>query len=104
MGGVLSQQKGVQGEPASPTHTHPLAQTVKPNFCQFIPEPLLEAPNSELRAYEEVVQSMLKESPTYTTQISKGNARTRVSKIKKVLFAWLILFQPELKQVEEVLT
>jgi len=36
-------------------------------------EPLLEAPNSELRALEEVVQSKSKESPLISIQISKGN-------------------------------
>ena len=91
-------QKGVKDELASPLPTHPLAQTHTQNFCPFILEPLPKAPNFEVRAYEEVVQSMFKEPPLYNTQISKGNARTRVSKIKRDLFAWLILFQPELKQ------
>ena len=95
---VASQPKGVKVELASPLPTHPLAQTLTQNFCPFILEPLPKAPNFELRAYEEVVQSMFKEPPLYNTQISKGNARTRVSKIKRDLFAWLILFQPELKQ------
>ena len=81
---------------------NPLAKTLTQNFCQFISEPLLKAPNSKLRAYEEVVQSTFKVSPLYNTQIGKGNARTRVFNIKRDLFAWLILFQPELKQVEEV--
>ena len=104
LGRVPSEPKGVRDEPASPLPTRPLAKTLTQNFCQFISEPLLKAPNSERRAYEEVVQSTFKESPLYNTQISKGNARTRVFNIKRDLFAWLILFQPELKQVEEVIT
>ena len=82
---------------------NPLAKTLTQNFCLFISEPLLKAPNSELRAYKEVVQSTIKESPLYNTQISEGNARTRVFNIKRDLFACLILFQPELKQEEEVI-
>ena len=100
---VASQPKGVKVELASPLPTHPLAQTLTQNFCPFILEPLPKAPNFEVRAYEEVVQSMFKEPPLYNTQISKGNARTRVSKIKRDLFAWLILFQPELKEEAEVI-
>ena len=82
----------------------PIIKTLKQNFCQFIPEPLLEAPHSQLRAYEEMVQSKSKESPAYNTQISKGNERTRVSKLKRDLFEWLILFQPTLKQEGKVIT
>ena len=51
-----------------------------------------------------MVQSTFEESPPCTNHTSKGNARTKVSKIKRDLFAWLILFQPELNQVEEVIT
>jgi len=40
----------------------------------------------------------------YTIQINKGNERTRVSKLKRDLFEWLILFQPKLKQEEKVIT
>ena len=92
------------GVPFNLSSTPPPPRTLKQNFCQFNLEPLLKAPNSELRAYEEVVRSKSKKSPTYTIQISKGNVRTSVSKIKRDLFAWLILFQPELKQEDKVIT
>ena len=100
---VLSQHKGVKDRPSNHSPTPPISQTLKQN-CQFIPEPLLEAPNSELRACEEVVQSWYKESPMYNTQISKGSERTRVSKFNRELCEWLILFLPKLKQGEEVIT
>ena len=64
---------------------------------------MLEAPNSELRAFEEVVQSKFEESPTYAIQTSKENKRKRVFKIERGLFAWLISFQPELNQEEEII-
>ena len=73
----------------------------KPTGCG---EPLLEAPNYELGAFEEVVQSKSKKSPTYTIQTSKGKDWKRVSKVKADPFTWLILFQPELNQEEEVIT
>jgi len=101
---VLSQQRGVKDGPSNHSPTPPISQTLKQTLCQSIPEPLREALNSELRAYEEVVRSKSKKSPTYTIQISKGNVRTSVSKIKRDLFAWLILFQPELKQEDKVIT
>jgi len=37
------------------------------------------------------------QTPTCLIQTSKGKGKQRVSKIKRDLFAWLILFQPELK-------
>ena len=104
LGRVLTRQKGVQGEPASPIHTRPLAQTLKPNLCQLIPERLLDSPNSELRAFEEVVQSKSEESPTNTFLISRGKENKRVSKFMRDLFSSLVLFQPKLKQEEEVTT
>ena len=91
-------------EPTNISPTPPISQTLKQNFCQFIPEPLLEAPNSELRACEEVVQSKFKESHTCNTQISKGKEKKTVSKFKGDLFDWKILFQPKLKQKEDVVT
>ena len=91
-------------EPLNLSPTPPITKTLKQNFCLSIPESLLEAPNSELRACEEVVQSWYKESPMYNTQISKGSERTRVSKFNRELCEWLILFQPKLKQGEEVIT
>jgi len=58
------------GEPPilSPTPSPP--QTLKHKFCQ---------------------------TPTCLIQTSKGKGKQRVSKLKRDLFAWLILFQPELK-------
>ena len=104
LGRVPSEPKGVRDEPASCLPTRPLAKTLTQNFCQFISEPLLKAPNSELRAYKEVVQSMFKASPTITPLINKGKENKRVSKLKRDLFSRQILFQPEMKQVEEVIT
>jgi len=82
-------------EPTNISPTPPISQTLKQTFCQSIPEPLLKAPNSELRACEEVVRSKSKESPMCNTQISKGKENKRVSKIRGDLFDWLILFQPK---------
>ena len=64
----------------------------------------LEAPNSELRAFEEVVQSKSKDSPLISIEISKGNDWKKVYKIKRDLFVWMILFQPKLSQVWKVIT
>ena len=86
----------------SPTPTPP--KTLKPNFCQSISKPFLKAPNSTLRAYEEMVQSMFKESPSSPIPISKGKVKKRVSKYKRDLFDWLILFQPNLIQEGKVIT
>jgi len=66
-------------------------------------EPSLKAPNSELRAIGEVVQTKFEESPTYTIQISKGNEKRRVPMFKRDLFAWLILSQLKLNQEDEVI-
>ena len=109
---VQSHQKEVTDKPANPLCTHPAAQTLTQNFCHFIyeeittvcEEPLLKALNSELRAFEEVVQSKCKESPTNTFRTSKGNKRKRVSRIKRDLFAWPILFRPKLNQEWKVIT
>jgi len=84
--------------------TPPSPKTLKSNFCQPISEPLLNAPNSELRVLKEVVQRKIKESHTSTIQTSKGKGKKRVSKFKRDLFSWLILFQPEMKQEEEFFT
>ena len=109
---VPSHQKGVKDKPANPLSTHPAAQTLIQNFCHLIyeeittecEEPFLKALNSELRAFEEVVQSKCKESPTNTFRTSKGSKRKRVSKIKRDLFARLILFQQKLNQEWKVIT
>jgi len=58
-------------------------------------EPSLNAPNFELRVLEEVVQGKFEGSPPSNIQTSKGNDWGKVSKIKRDLFTWLILFQPE---------
>ena len=70
----------------------PISQTLKQTFCQSVPESLLEAPNPELRACEEMVRSKSKESSTRNTQISKGKEKKKVSKFRGDLFDWLILF------------
>ena len=109
---VLSHLKGVKDAPGSHVPTHPISQTLIQNFCHLIyveittecEEALLKALNSELRAFEEVVQSKCKESPRNTFRTSKGNERKRVSKIKRDLFVWLILFQPKLNQERKVIT
>ena len=104
---VLGQQKEVQDEPSNPSPnpspTHPKAKTLPQNFCQSIMEPLLKAPNSELIDFEEVVRSMLTKSPTFIIPNSTGKGKKRVSRFKRDLFSWLILFQPELKEEEEVI-
>jgi len=76
--------------------TFTIPKTLNPNFCQSISEPFLKAPNLALRVFEEVVRSMSTPSPTSTIQISKGRKKKSVSRAKRDLFAWLILFQPEL--------
>jgi len=91
-------------KPPNLSPTPPIPKALKQNFCHFISEPFLAARNSELRTFEEMVQSMCEESPSSTIQTSKGKDLKRVSKIKRDLFAWQILFQPELKQEEELLT
>ena len=65
------------GEPPKLSPTSPTPKTIKQNFSQLIPESSLKAPNSELRAYEEAVQSMFKEYPMYNTQISKGECKDK---------------------------
>jgi len=92
------------GEPLNVSPTHPITKTLKSNFCHPIAEPLLNAPNSELRVLKEVVQSKTKKSPMSNIQISKGKVEERVSKFKRDLFSWLILFQPEMKQEEKFFT
>jgi len=66
-------------------------------------EQLLQAPNSELTGFEERVQNKSKEPPPNNIHISKGSERKRVSKNKRDLFEWMILFQPELSQVWKVI-
>jgi len=79
-----------------PPTLSPTPKALKQNFCQLILEPLLKAPNFQLRAYKELVQSMCEQPPSCTIQISKGRANKNVSKFKRDLFTWMILFQPEL--------
>ena len=47
-------------EPSIFFPTPPTPKTLNPNFCQSISEPLLKAPNFELRAFEELVRSKYK--------------------------------------------
>ena len=67
-------------------------------------EALLKAPNFKLRAFKEKAQGKSIGSPPNHIQISKGNDWKRVSKIKRDLFAWMILFQAELIKVCKVIT
>jgi len=82
------------GEPPTFFPTPPTTKALKQTFCQLNSKPLLTTPSPELRASEEVVRTMFKESPKYNIQISKGHEEKRSSKIKGKLFEWLILFQP----------
>ena len=102
----------MKDKPANPLSTHPATKILIQNFYHLsyeeitteCEEPFLKALNSELRAFEEVVQSKCKESPTNTFRTSKGNERKRVCRLKRDLFAWLILFQPKLNQERKVIT
>ena len=75
----------------------PTPKALTQNFCQKHSKPLLTTPNFELRVSEEVVRDTFHESPMPTIPINKGKVRKRVSKFKRDLFDWLILFQPELE-------
>jgi len=83
---------------------HPPSNNEHLGLLLTFDEPSLNAPKSELRVLKEVVQNKYEASPTYTIQTSMGNDRKKVSKIKRDLFAWLILFQPKLNQEDEVIT
>jgi len=48
---VPSKHKGVKDEPSNQSPTNPITKTLQQNFCQSIPEPLLQTSNSELRAF-----------------------------------------------------
>ena len=85
-------------EPQALSPIPPIPKTLNKNFCQSISEPSLKAPNSHLRGYEDMVLNMFKKSPMHNFQISKGNEKKRVPKVKRDLFSWLILFQPDMKQ------
>jgi len=80
------------GEPSTFLPTPPTPKALKQTCYQFTSKPLLIAPNPELRACEKEVQSMFKESPTSTIPINKDKVKKRVSKFKRDLFDWLILF------------
>ena len=69
---VPSQRKGVKDEPSNPSPTHPITKTLKQNFCQSILEPLLQTPNSKLRAFGEMVQSTFEESPRTPFKSARG--------------------------------
>ena len=101
---VPSQQEGVQDEPPNLSPTPLTSKTLKPTFCHEHSNSLLTTPNLELRVSKEVVHDMFKESPISNILIRKGRTKKRVSKFKRDLFSWLILFQPELKKGEEVIT
>ena len=71
-----------------PTPSTPKALNTK--FCQVKLEPSLPTPNQQ----GNVVLDIFQESLTSHVQISKGHEEQRASKVKKDLFAWLILIQP----------
>jgi len=50
-------------EPPNLFPTPSISQTIKQNFCQFLPEPLLEAPNSELRVCDDIDQKKVQGVP-----------------------------------------
>jgi len=70
----------------------PPPKTLKPNFYQSISELFLKAPNSTLRAFQELVQNKSKKSLMSSFKINKGKDQKKVSKIRRDLFAWLIVF------------
>jgi len=59
-------------------------------------EPLLKASNFENRTFKEWVQAKSKGSPPNQIQVRMNDEWKRISKVKRDLFEWLILFQPEL--------
>ena len=73
-------------EPPTLSPIPPTPKTLNKNFCQSISEPLLKAPNFELRAFEELVRSEYKKSPTSTIQISKGRAKKRSLNSRETCF------------------
>ena len=65
---VLGQQKGVKDEPSNPSPTHPITKILTQNLCHLIleekhtrcGEPLVQTPNSELKAFEKWFKAKLK--------------------------------------------
>ena len=74
-----------EGEMLSLDTHHPPRGNEHLSLLLTFGEPSLNAPNSELRALEEVGQGKFERSPPSNTQISQGNERTGVSKIKRDL-------------------
>ena len=85
------------GEPSTDFPTPPTPEALTINFCQVFFEPSFTPPNHAFQVCKKVVPSMFKKSLTLHIQISKGQ-EGRTSKFKEDLFAWLILFQPDLKR------
>ena len=111
---VLSHNQQVQDEPSFPLLEQPFSKgssppphhlahatpthknTLPTKFCQSIPEPSQKAPNHVLSDFEEEVRSMFPHSPLFIIHIIKEKKKKEVSRTKRDLFSWLILFQPEL--------
>ena len=93
-----------EGEMLTLDNQHPPRSNEHLDLPFTFGEPSLNTANSELRVLEEVVQEKFEGSPPSNTHISKGKEKKRVSKFRGDLFAWLILFQPKLKQEREVIT
>lgn len=92
--------KGSSSSPPPPHHLTHATPTQTPNtpqqFCQSIPEPSQKDPNHVLSAFEEDVRSLFPHSPLFIIHIIKEKKKKEVSRTKRDLFSWLILFQPEL--------
>ena len=86
------------GEPSTNFPTPPTPEALTINFCQVFFEPSFTPPNHAFQVCKKVVPCMFKKSFTLPIQISKGQEEERAFKFKEDLFAWLILFQPDLKR------
>jgi len=64
-------------------------------FLTF-PKQLPKVPSSEIRTFKGRNLDASKGIPPNQIQINMGNEWKRVSKVKRDLFKWLILFQPEM--------
>ena len=86
------------GEPSTNLPPPSTPETLAINFCQIFFEPSFTPPNHTFKVCKKVVPGMFMKSPTQQLQISMGQEEERASKFMKELFAWLILFQPDLKR------
>ena len=92
--------KGSSSSPPPPHHLTHATPTQSPNtlqkFFQTISEPSPKAPNLVLSDFADLVRSMFTTPPSCILQIPKEQNKKEVSRTKRDLFSWLILFQPEL--------